>query len=64
MFVALISSPYCRRRGIMGLERFSGISDITLFPSMILMALAGIGVALLTVWCARRFEVWWDRTRR
>jgi hypothetical protein len=48
----------------MGLERFSGISDITLLPSMILMALAAIGVALLTVWCARRFEVWWDRTRR
>jgi hypothetical protein len=45
----------------MGLERFSGISDITLLPSMILMALAAIGVALLMVWCAKRFEIWWTR---
>jgi hypothetical protein len=47
-------SPIVAGGLLMGLQNLS-------LPNVTLMALAGIGVVLLTVWCASRFEIWWNR---
>jgi hypothetical protein len=41
----------------MGFEDFN-------FPSITIIALAGLGIVLLTGWCASRFEQWWYRHSR
>jgi hypothetical protein len=40
-----------------------GLEDFNL-PNITIMALAAIGVVLLTGWCASRLEHWWKRYRR
>ena len=35
-----------------------GLEDFTL-PSITIIVLAGLGIVLLTGWCASRFENWW-----
>jgi hypothetical protein len=38
----------------------SGLEDFDLV-GITIIALAGLGVALLTIWIANHFERWWNR---